>query len=177
MSDLYEVEGKLYKKNSETPYTGSVIDTVPASRAHIEEGYIHLGYRAGKWVAIREDGSTFQVKEYKNGKIISDNRFFVNGEKSGEITYWDNGKQKTLKTYNELGEHQFTSNKDENGEFEGYQYSVTNNKDTVQSYYMNGETKLFERKKYKPSSEYERLKSSLEQDLIDAGVDRSKKDN
>ncbi len=162
LGELYEVEGKLYEKNSENPYTGNVINRWPDGSPHTT-GYVHLGYRAGEWITKRpdevilsktnykngkletkgsyyENGETRRWSRYNNGKLESETSYHENGETHFSKDYWPNGKEKSMSRNNEKGENQILLSWDEDGKYDGlisFVHPVS--KDTMIALFTHGE--------------------------------------
>ena len=163
MSDLVEVEGKLYEKYSDVPYTGDVIDTTYWVRApDSTEGYIHLGYRTGIWLTkkyrktivldfVFPDSLVSKEKSgvygrdilleisYKDNKLIYVKSFHENGEIELFTTYWDNGEKKKMDRFNDKGGVTSKMSFNENGRSHGYFLEINSEGDTVSSIFRHGE--------------------------------------
>ena len=153
LSDLVEVEGKLYEKYSDKPYTGDVSDTTGWGD-NIAQGYIHLGYRTGNWVVNRyvlfpdispPDSLVTWVSpivaevSYKDNKMVYQKIFHDNGELNIYTIYWDNGERKLSERFNDKGEKIREFNYDENGEFHGNVMSVSSDSTINSAWYEHGE--------------------------------------
>jgi len=102
--DLVKRNGLYYKKFSDVPFSGRVIDT--------HYGLITNGKREGEWTHYTSDGQLLSTGNYKNGKEegewdyyhgigplstenaqLSSTGNYKNGKKEGEwIRYHDNGQ-------------------------------------------------------------------------------------
>lgn len=90
--------GKVYKKGSNTPYTGGV-------KYKKDREYYKNGIPTGKWVAFYGNGKLKSIENWKegqlNGKYILYNNqgnkvfqtYYVNGKENGKFRlYYENGK-------------------------------------------------------------------------------------
>jgi antitoxin component YwqK of YwqJK toxin-antitoxin module len=138
-TDLIEFKGKLYEKDSDEPYTGDVTDSTGG--IYFGEGYVHLGYRTGKWLIKKriKAAPIFREMFYKDGKKVYDKQFFDNGEVEFHTTYWENGESKKFQKFNEKGEKNMESNYDENGETHGFFMTLISPGDTLTGFYEHGE--------------------------------------
>ena len=119
---LVEVDGILYKKFSNTPFTGNVTDGE-------QQGFVKEGKKDGSWVEYFSNGTLMEKRNYKDG------------EKDGLVEfYYKNGQLRDKGNYKEgrldgLWEYYY-----ENGKlWEKINYKSGKHDGLFEGYYENGQ--------------------------------------